>query len=442
MNCANECPDQRKKIASTPTTKNNEIPKKAYEEKEAQKKPIGNKLENWKSRTAELLSKNDDLKKEIIYAIDLSDIKKSKYKEKDQTGNAADAIDDLIKENKNLKFKNERMFAINNKFAEINDELIKINQNLFKEMDITNEKNEMQQQFVNIAAHELRTPTQAIIGYVEMLKAFPDNNDYYYNLILRNAERLNKLVLDILDVSRIENNHLILQKERFDLVDLIDIMVEDANNKIKSENKDRNLVVIYDRDDLKKIEQQEQYQSEKILRINADRSRIGQVLSNLLNNAIRFTKNGTIRVSTTIIKKNTDLNNDFAMDQTGTYGLDENVNDGNHLQNEMDNQINGNNNRKADCDKEIIISVKDEGKGIDLNVLPKLFSKFASEPSSGGTGLGLFISKNIVEAHGGRIWVENTDNNNNNNNSTDSNKAENKKNGVTFSFSLPLCSYQ
>ena len=86
---------------------------------------------------------------------------------------------------------------------------------------------------------------------------------------------------------------------------------------------------------------------------------------------------------------------------------------------ESDNgKCNTNNNNKG----EVIVSVKDTGTGIDPDVFPKLFSKFAITSDPGGTGLGLFISKNIIEAHGGRIWAENNANGN----------------GATFSFSLPI----
>jgi signal transduction histidine kinase len=121
------------------------------------------------------------------------------------------------------------------------------------------------------------------------------------------------------------------------------------------------------------------YQPHKIL-LQADKSRIAEVISNFLNNAVKFTPQGTITID---VKEHGDNNC---------------------------------NNRSC-----IIVSVKDTGQGIDVNILPKLFTKFASK-SHHGTGLGLFISKNIVEAHGGRIW------------------AENNPDGIgaTFSFSLPL----
>jgi signal transduction histidine kinase len=115
--------------------------------------------------------------------------------------------------------------------------------------------------------------------------------------------------------------------------------------------------------------------------IKADKGRILQVISNLLNNAIEFTAEGTILVSI-----------------------------------EKDKISNTNNNNTH----VIIASVKDSGQGIDQNILPRLFTKFASK-SYKGTGLGLFISKGIIEAHGGKIWGENNSDGR----------------GAKFSFSLP-----
>jgi signal transduction histidine kinase len=105
----------------------------------------------------------------------------------------------------------------------------------------------------------------------------------------------------------------------------------------------------------------------------ADKSRIIQVISNLLSNAIKFTKEGSIRVNT---EKKIDSNN------------------------------NNNNNNNNNCNNYLVVSVRDTGNGIDPHVLPKLFSKFTTK-SDLGISLRLYISKNIIEAHGGKIWAEN-----------------------------------
>jgi two-component system sensor histidine kinase VicK len=130
--------------------------------------------------------------------------------------------------------------------------------------------------------------------------------------------------------------------------------------------------------------------SEEEIVIQADRTRLIQVISNLINNAIKFTKEeeegGTISI--VVEKKKKDINND--------------------------------NNTKEE-EQKVIVSIKDAGTGIDSEILPRLFSKFASK-SFEGTGLGLFISKSIIEDHGGKMWAENN--------------ADGK--GATFSFSLPI----
>ena len=138
--------------------------------------------------------------------------------------------------------------------------------------------------------------------------------------------------------------------------------IEDSKNQIAKEHKDNlKLVFIDHKDDIF---------------IEADKGRINQVISNLLNNAIKFTNEGTVIVSVAAVRTN----------------------------------------------NEIVVSINDTGSGIDSEILPRLFTKFATK-SRTGTGLGLFISKSIIEAHGGKIWGRN-------------NYPEGK--GATFGFSLPL----
>jgi histidine kinase/DNA gyrase B/HSP90-like ATPase/phospho-acceptor domain-containing protein len=239
----------------------------------------------------------------------------------------------------------------------------------------------MQKEFIDVAAHELRTPMQPIIGLSEMLlsrKQLEENTItalthnqinnknklqqdlLMLNTIVRNAKRLQRLTEDILDVTRIEGQSLKLNIARFNLNDLISTTVQDYKNEI--EKTDSKLKFMYT---LKK---------EDIILVEGDRNRLNQLFANLLNNAIKFTKKGTISVS--IQKK----------------------------------------------DNHVIISIKDTGQGIDPQIYPRLFTKFATKSETGGTGLGLFISKSIVEAHGGRIWA----------------LTNNDGIGATFAFSLPL----
>jgi signal transduction histidine kinase len=225
----------------------------------------------------------------------------------------------------------------------------------------------MQKEFINIAAHELRTPTQAILGYSELLLQNDSGEQATYMLksLTRNAYRLQALITDILDVARIEAGTLILERESLNLTDLITTAIADAENQVKISGKRIDIAYSH--------KQLEQSREKKDLIVLADKDRILQVLSNLLGNALKFTKEGRITIMT-------------------------------------DNE-----------DNQVVVKVKDSGTGIDREIFPKLFEKFASK-SEKGTGLGLFISKNITEAHGGRIW------------------AENNPDGIgaTFAFTLPI----
>ena len=208
----------------------------------------------------------------------------------------------------------------------------------------------------------------------------PEKKFEYGDFIMRNAIRLQKIISDIRDMSKIDNNALALNKEQFNLNEVLSSTVDDIREHLFPTDKKINIVynnaVIVDKD----------------LIIEADKERIIQVISNLLNNAIKFTKEGTICID---IEKSDGIDND------------------------KDNTIINNNNMP----EEIIINIKDTGKGLDSRTFPHLFSKFFSTSGSSGTGLGLYICKSIIEAHGGRIWAKN-------------NNEDGK--GTTFSFSLPL----
>lgn len=226
----------------------------------------------------------------------------------------------------------------------------------------------MQREFINIASHEMKTPTQAILGMSGLLKYYPERRDELIEIIQRNAKRLQALTSDILDVTRIESHTLKLEKERFNIFDLVSEVVDDHRERIKG-NSNKNIELRYDSDE----------DGKRRIFVEADRGRITQVLTNLLNNALKFTDEGQITVSTY-------LNND------------------------------SNNNKD-----EVTVRVVDTGSGIDNGIYPKIFSKFATK-SHQGTGLGLFISKSIIEAHGGRIWAKNN---------TDGR-------GATFIFTIPI----
>ena len=222
----------------------------------------------------------------------------------------------------------------------------------------------MQKEFISIAAHELKTPIQAVLGMSGLLKYYPERTDQLAEVINRNAVRLQRLSTNILDATRIESQTLKLAKERFNICDLILAIIEDYQERIKEGTNDK-VELIHD-DNL----------NNNPVVVEADKERIIQVISNLLSNSIQFTNQGYIFL-----------------------------------------------NIVADNDsKEVIVAVRDTGMGINPEVLPRLFSKFVTR-SQQGTGLGLFISKSIIEAHGGRIWAE-------------SNVLDGQ--GTIFCFALPL----
>jgi two-component system, OmpR family, sensor histidine kinase VicK len=225
---------------------------------------------------------------------------------------------------------------------------------------------EMKQEFMDIIAHELRTPIQPILGLAQVLKEqISDSSQLkFLDVILRNAKRLQKLQEEMLDATRIEHGSMQIYKEPFNLNELIFDVLQDLRTQL---NDDTRIKL--------------NYRSDGDVWVVADKNRISQVVSNLLNNAIKFTKAGRIIIQ---------------------------------LRKRMSKKM-------ADSNHRVIVSIKDEGPGIDPSVLPRLFTKFASK-SEKGTGLGLFISKSIIEAYDGKIWAENN--------------IDGK--GATFAFSLPI----
>ncbi|MFZ0264989.1 MAG: HAMP domain-containing sensor histidine kinase, partial [Nitrososphaeraceae archaeon] len=218
----------------------------------------------------------------------------------------------------------------------------------------------MQREFINVAAHELRTPVQPILGLSEVLLSKKGNIEDYFDLVSainRNAKRLQHLTEDILDVTRIESNTLILHKEEVDVCEKISNVIDDIKDQISDPGK---LRMVF-------------YQPKNPVYVSADKTRLYQVIANLLNNAIKFTREGTISI---------------------------NVEDKENSQ--------------------VTISVKDTGAGISPEIAPRLFTKFVTT-SDAGTGLGLYLSKSIVDAHGGKMWAHNNPG----------------KVGATFGFTFP-----
>src|SRR5215212_5738653 len=267
------------------------------------------------------------------------------------------------------------------------------------------EADKVQKEFINIAAHELRTPIVPILNLAELLysnvkERQPELQEKemleMLEIILRNANKLHQLTEDILDVTRIESHTLKLRKERFNLNDAILNLIEDYKEQIANGN-NGNVKVMYEPANSSSSSSNSSNSNSSIILVEADRRRLAQVISNLLNNAIKFTKEGTVTVTTTssIIKRK-DAERDTGEGEEGGAGEEE----------------------------EVVIAVKDTGTGIDRELMPRLFTKFATK-SYQGTGLGLYISKSIIEAHGGKMWAEN-------------NNLDRKHKGATFYFTLPV----
>jgi signal transduction histidine kinase len=238
----------------------------------------------------------------------------------------------------------------------------------------------MQKEFIDVAAHELRTPIQPILSLSEIIRTRVDSEEQQQllDVIIRNSKRLQRLTDDILDVSKIESQSLILNKERFDLNRMVLDIIQDFEDQLRKEKKDCTL----------KFSQENRTggDGDDTIFVEADKGRITQVISNLLNNALKFTNQGTITIAVRTEKQ-----------EGGIVG-----------------------------DDYVLASVKDGGTGIDPAIMPRLFSKFVTN-SQTGTGLGLFISKSIIEAHGGKIWAENNE--------------SNTTKGAIFYFTLPIRSH-
>lgn len=259
----------------------------------------------------------------------------------------------------------------------------------------------LQEEFVNTAAHELRTPIQPILGLSEHLRSGTSDpkQRHLLDVIFRNAKKLQRLSRNILDVSKIEGEKLILQKERFDINDLINNIVQeyrarmvrrnedDENNKKEGKQTDK---------EAPQIQIQISFDHKQdVIYVYADKERLYQVIANLLDNSLKYMKwKGGGREEGEGEKKD---NNNTKTNRVLTV-LSEKKND------DM-----------------VQVSIKDTGPGIDPQVATRLFSRFASGSHS-GTGLGLYICKKIVESHGGSI----------------SGKNNSDGIGATFSFSLPL----
>lgn len=242
----------------------------------------------------------------------------------------------------------------------------------------------LEKDFINLAAHELRTPIQPIVGFSELLsdKIKDPEQRKLLEAVINNAKRLEKLAEIMLDVARIEKHSLILRKETFDLGKIINDLVVQYNERLKSSRIDRGTE---DERGEKRSKLSILFKPDDSMKIYADKVRMIQVISNLLDNALKFTPSGHIYVTATRVERDA------------------------KEEGELEGSL-----------PHLRVSVMDEGEGINAELLPRLFTKFISK-SEIGTGLGLFICKGIVEAHGGKMWAKNNS----------------EGPGATFSFIIP-----
>jgi signal transduction histidine kinase len=216
------------------------------------------------------------------------------------------------------------------------------------------ESEKMKEDFINIAAHELRTPIQPILGLTDIIYSKIKDKEQHelLEIVMRNASRLKRLTDNLLDVTKIEGKSLMLKKEKLNLNILISEVLKEYGKKVV---KQQMVKIVYD---FKYIDD---------IIVEADRDRLDQVIRNLVDNALKFNTMYNNQIIFVIV--------DLKKEEEGK--------------------------------EQAIVSIKDTGNGISKEVLPKLFSKFTTSDSSSGTGLGLYICKNIIQAHGGKIWAEN-----------------------------------
>jgi signal transduction histidine kinase len=293
---------------------------------------------------------------------------------------------------------------------QLTNELQKLNEQL-------EQKDKLKDEFINIAAHELRAPIQPIVSLSDVIRSrrlrsistrsnlelvgtkddSGDGDDVLLDIIVRNAKRLQALSENILDITKIESKTLKLNKEKFNINEKISNVIADIKSKEEGQGEDK-IAIIFDEQEVDPII------------VEADKLRIYQVISNLLVNAVKFTKSR--------ICESRCHDNHNVQQVDGTIIVFTSRKKYNNIYEKEDNNK-GTSNHHNDV---AIISIKDRGIGIDPNIKDKLFSKFVTKSDS-GTGLGLYISKGIVEAHGGKIWAENN---------------ADEKGGATFAFSLPI----
>jgi signal transduction histidine kinase len=258
-----------------------------------------------------------------------------------------------------------------------NDELGELARDICRMKEDLKEKDKMKDEFISVASHELRTPIQPILSYTDLAARGVIGKDQAFHVVTLQARRLKQLTDDILDVSRIDGHRLVLMKERFYLDELITRIIDERKPSLN------NQVSLKFKPLLRNVRGQTHGAANEQILVHADKARITQVLTNIIVNAIKFTKKGSIDVGATMI----------------------------------------------DGGEAVEISISDTGPGIPIEIFPTLFTKFSTKSVANGTehgtGLGLFICKGIVEAHGGTIAALN-----------------NSGGGATFRMVLPLLTFR
>lgn len=269
------------------------------------------------------------------------------------------------------------------------------------------ELDRMKTEFVSLASHELLTPVSAIEGYLSMLldeklaKVDDPKAVHYMDRVYRSAKRLARLVTDMLNVSRIEEGRLLVEKKEVSLAGLITQTIDEL--KFKAEDAKQKIA----------------FEAQNHWETFADPDKLKEILVNLIGNSIKYSKGpGTITVSVeTAPTSEVGARWQKVEEEIKAGPLD----DQEAIKSATDERL-----RRLVGEKQILIHIKDEGIGIPREELPRLFKKFHrvgdySRAESQGTGLGLYISRALVELHHGRIWAD----------------SEGHSKGSIFTFSLP-----
>lgn len=272
--------------------------------------------------------------------------------------------DELVEKEMVLQRANAKLVGQREELQRFNDELSLKNEELSEANAKLQKLDKMKTDFILIAAHELRTPIQPIIGSVQLAQKGMLSTDEAWKAIVSESKRLSNIADYILDVGKIESGTFTYDMRPVNVKKLIET-VTSSSSKLASED---GLITI-----------SAQHENQDVI-IIGDKERLIQAFSNIINNAVKFAKNGTITIAT-----------------------------------------------KSSRDKDVVeIRITDDGPGIPREILPVLFTKFVTKTQENerGTGLGLFITKTIIEAHNGTIRAENND-------------AHGGK-GASFTISLPV----